>query len=121
LFGPPHLTAHGLPEHGRKLHCGDGSRPQHPDDRLSFPVPPLRLPGDGPLRSAEADLMEVEIGVLAADVVEDAGDGAADPVVEALGGVGMGFAADIFTPGVANRVMRGEDGTVRQRLSIRRS
>jgi hypothetical protein len=62
-----------------------------------------------PLRPAKADLIELQIGVVWADVVEDTGDGAANAVIEALGRIGMDGAADIFAFRVTDSVM-GDEG-----------
>jgi hypothetical protein len=60
------------------------------------------------LRPAEADLIEIEIGVFWTDVMEHAGDGAANAVVETFRRVGMNEAAGIFPFRVANGVVGGE-------------
>src|SRR5690348_360596 len=96
-----------------KVHGGDGARPQGPEHRSSFAGSPLRLSGDGPLRPAEADLVKVRIGMSGADVVKDPRDGAANAVVEALGGIGMSLPADILALGMPDRVMGGKGGADR--------
>jgi hypothetical protein len=65
------------------------------------------------LRPTKADLIEVQVGVMRADVMEDARDRSAHTVIEPLGGVGMGGTTCIFAFGVPDRVVGGEGPTVR--------
>lgn len=71
--------------------------------------------------------MEIKTGMGGAYMVEDAGDGAPNSRIEALGGIGVDRAAYVLLLGVLNRVVRGERladrdlGRPRRRLSIRRS
>ena len=58
--------------------------PQGPDNRPSPSGAAWGLAGDGALGPAEADLVEIQVSVVGADVMEHTGNGTADAVVEAL-------------------------------------
>ncbi len=51
--------------------------------------------------------------MLGTDVMEDAGDSLADPVVEPFSGLGMDGATSIFLAGMAHGVVTGEAGAGR--------
>ena len=48
------------------------------------------------LRPAKADFVEIEVGMLGADVMKDAGHRALHPQIEALNRIGMNRATNIF-------------------------
>jgi len=80
-----HLASNCEAEYCWDLQGRRYSRPQGLGHRPSFAYASRRLARNHPLRPAKADLVEVEIRVMRADVVEHARDGTAHPVVEALG------------------------------------
>ena len=79
-----HLASNGEAKHRWELQSRRYSRPQGLGHRPPFACASRRLAHDHPLRPAKADLVEVEICVVRADVVEHTRDGTAHPVVEAL-------------------------------------
>ena len=81
------------------------SRPQGLGHRPSLACASRRLACDDPLRPAKADLVEVEIRQMRADVVEHARDGAADPIVEAFRRVDVNRTAGILTSLMVDGVM----------------
>src|SRR5271166_2130867 len=52
--------------------------------------------------------MEIEVGMLWADVMKDPGHRALHPQIEAFGGIGVNRAADIFAARMLNGLVRGE-------------
>ena len=62
-----------------QLQRGRHARPEGFDCFLPVSSPPRSLSRDDALGPSEADLMEIEIGMLRTDVVEDAGNCAPDP------------------------------------------
>src|SRR5271163_2701637 len=60
------------------------------------------------LRPAKADFVEIEVGMLGADVMKDAGHRALHPEIEALDRVGMNRAANIFAAPMLNGLVCGE-------------
>ena len=60
------------------------------------------------LRPAEADFVEIEVGMLGADVMKDASHRALHPQIEALDRVGVNRAANIFAARMLNGLMRSE-------------
>jgi hypothetical protein len=79
-----HLASNCGAENGWKLERRRYSRPQRLGHRPSFACASRRLACDDTLRPAKADLIEVEIRQMRADVVEHTRDGTADAIVEAL-------------------------------------
>lgn len=70
--------------------------PEGSGDLPAVPSSPDDLTFGNALRPAKADFVEIEVGMLGADVMKDAGHGALHPEVEALDRVGMNRAANIF-------------------------
>ena len=70
-------------------------RSQRFEDLATLAIPTQGVAGPHLLRPAEADFVEVEIGVLRTDVMEHAGDSAAYSVIEAFCRVGVNEAARI--------------------------
>ena len=64
------------------MKSGRDPRPQWFDDLSPFARSAHRVSGQYPLRPAEADLVEIQVGMVRADVMEDAGNGTAHAVVE---------------------------------------
>src|SRR5271155_1690088 len=60
------------------------------------------------LRPAKADFVEIEVGMLGADVMKDAGHRALHPQIEALDRVGVNPTANIFAAPMLNGLVRGE-------------
>ena len=81
---PAHLAPGCAAENLLKLESRWDARPVGVDRFAPRPALAVDMPHDNPLRPAQADLLEVQIGVLGADMVEDAGDGAANLRVESL-------------------------------------
>ena len=61
-----------------------------------MPVSPDDFAFGDALRPAEADFVEIEVGMLGADVMKDASHRALHPQIEALDRVGVNRAANIF-------------------------
>lgn len=78
------------------------------DHRPPLADPALGLTCHRALGPAEADLAKIQVGMVGADVMEDAGDRAPDTIVEALGRVGMHAAANILALRMANGIVRSE-------------
>jgi hypothetical protein len=60
------------------------------------------------LRPAEADLVEIEIGMLRADMVKHASDRASDTRIEALCRIGVNVTPHVFLARVLNGAVSGE-------------
>ena len=66
------------------------------------------MAADDALRPAKADLVEIEIGMLRADVVENTSHRPANSGIEPFGGVGVNRAAGVLAFGMLDRVVAGE-------------
>ena len=90
--------------------CSAGGTRDH-RVRVSLPAVPssaddLAL-GDA-LRPAKADFVEIEVGMLGADVMKDTGHRALYPQIKALDRVGVNPPANIFAAPMLNGLVRGE-------------
>lgn len=83
-FGPAHLASNGEAEHGWELRRWWDTGLEGPGHLPPFARPSRRSSCNDPLRPAKADLVEVQIRQMRADVVKHTRDGAADPVIEAF-------------------------------------
>src|SRR5437879_1255709 len=63
---------------------------------------------DDALRSSEADLVEIQVGMLRADMMKDAGDGTADAGVEALHRIDVDGVTNILTTGMLHGLVLGK-------------
>jgi hypothetical protein len=97
-FSPPHFASNRRAEHGWELQGRRYSRPQGFGHRPSLARLSRYLACDNTLRPAKANLIEVEICVMRADVVEHTRDGAADPVIEAFRRVDVNRTASVLAP-----------------------
>src|SRR6202789_4437150 len=75
---------------------------------MAFAASADGLTGHHSRSPAEADLVEVEGGVLRTAMMENTGDRTTNAVVEALRAVGVYRPAGKFVSGMANRIMGGE-------------
>src|SRR6516162_9243060 len=60
------------------------------------------------LRPAKANFVEIEVGMLGADMMKDTGHRALHPQIEALDRVGVNRATNIFAPRMLNGLVLGE-------------
>lgn len=108
LLGSTELASDGRLEDGEQLEGRSDPGPYGLQDFASLTGPADGLPSHHPLGPTKADLVEIQVGVVRADVVEHPSDGPADAVVEALGRIRMDGATDILAFRVTDRVMGGE-------------
>src|SRR6516165_2662312 len=67
------------------------------------------------LRPAKANFVEIEVGMLGADMMKDTGHRALHPQIEALDRIGVNRATNIFAPRMLNGLVLGETLTNRDK------
>ena len=93
--------------------CSSWSAGGTRDHRVRVFSRPCRVAADDlafgdALRPAKTDFVEIEVGMLGADVMKDPGHRALHPQIEALDRVGVNRATHIFAPRMLNGLVRGE-------------
>lgn len=73
-----------------------------------MPVFPNGAPRHHALRTSEANLVEIQVGMLRVDMMKDAGDGTADAGVEALHRIDVDGVANILTTGMFHGLVLGK-------------
>src|ERR1700761_9342877 len=111
--GPAHLSADRGAEDLRQLECGRHPGPQSFGLHAAAPIAPDDLAFGDALRPAKTDFVEIEVGMLGADVMKDASHRALHPQIEALDRVGVNRATNIFAAPMLNGLVRGKTLTDR--------
>src|SRR5271170_626426 len=106
--GAAHLSTDGSAEDLRQLQCRRHAGPQGSGDFPAVPGSPNNLALGDALRPAKADFVEIEVGMLGADVVKDTGHRALHSEIEALDRIGVNRATNIFAPCMLNGLVCGE-------------
>ncbi len=104
--GSPDLSTDGGAEDPRQLQSRRHPGPQGFGLQAATPVASDDLAFGDALRPAKADFVKIEVGMLGADVMKDAGHRALHPQIEPLDRVGVNRATNIFAAPMLNGLMR---------------